>query len=306
MTSCHSFILFWPSFYFNDPVRRQIVTKITDSLTSLFESSEQSFLLESVLHKSAILHLLGRLVLANVGPLQSLTRVSVSPNSQREINLGIPSQAGVVNFYVFFSSRCSRFLGNISLSSLVSQDFCIELLFLLSIFKILWNNFFFSPQFSRFQKSFSTLDIQDVVPCFSSKLGIPLTFVLRNILDERSNPPVKTNGCGWLFVVWSPLILPCGLPANDHPHRPESHRQCLSKLFLFSFYSRNKRKYFFKYSLPLQCRCYSRSPCAAIQGPWALSFQVHAPRSNVFWLYHLPYLRRHSRSLMAQRNDREI
>ena len=178
----------------------------------------------------------------------------------------------------FFSSQFSRFLENISLSSLVSQDFCIELLFLLSIFKILWNNFFFSPQFSRFQKSFSTLDIQDVVPCFSSKLGIPLTFVLRNILDERSNPPVKTNGCGWLFVVWSPLILPCGLPADDHPHRPESHRQCLSKLFPFFLSTLEIKGNIFLNILFL-------SSAVAIRGPPALPFKV-------LGLSHFRYMRR--------------
>ena len=68
---------------------------------------------------------------------QSLTRVSISRNSRREITLGFPSRAGEMNFHVSFSSRFSRFWENISLSPLGSQDFCIELLFLLSIFKIL-------------------------------------------------------------------------------------------------------------------------------------------------------------------------
>ena len=69
--------------------------------------------------------------------IQSLTRVSISKNSRREITLGFPSRAGEMNFHVSFSSRFSRFWENISLSPLGSQDFCIELLFLLSIFKIL-------------------------------------------------------------------------------------------------------------------------------------------------------------------------
>ena len=99
-----------------------------------------------------------------LGTRQTLTRVSISRNSRREITLGFPSRAGEVNFYVSFSSRFSRFRENISLSPLGSQDFCIELLFLLSIFKILENNFSFSSRFSRFCRtiSLSPLDFQDL------------------------------------------------------------------------------------------------------------------------------------------------
>ena len=61
---------------------------------------------------------------------------------------------------------------NISLSSLSSQDFCIELLFLLSIVKILLNNFSVSSQFSRFCKTISLfpLDFQDFVEQLISPL----------------------------------------------------------------------------------------------------------------------------------------
>ena len=52
-----------------------------------------------------------------------------------------------------FSSRFSRFLEKVSLSPLVSKDFYIQLLFLLSIFKTLYNNFSFSSLFSRFKKN---------------------------------------------------------------------------------------------------------------------------------------------------------
>ena len=138
----------------------------------------------------------------------------------------------VLNFS--FSSRFSRFCKTISLSPLDFQD--------------LQNNFSSSSRFSRFcrtlslspldfqdlKKSFSPLDIRDFFPCFSLKLGLrclPLTFIFhlrRNILNERWNPPAKTNGCWCLFVVWSHPRSPCGLPADDHPHRPESHQQSLS------------------------------------------------------------------------------
>ena len=140
-----------------------------------------------------------------------------------------------------FSSRFSRFSRTISLSPLDFQD-CVELfLFLLSIFKILYNTFSFSSRFPRFKKIFSSLDIQDFVPCFSSKLGLrclPLTFVFhlrRNILDGRRNPPANNNGCGWLFVVWSLPRSPFGLPCEDHPHRPESHQHSPSHCPLSSF-----------------------------------------------------------------------
>ena len=56
---------------------------------------------------------------------QSLTRVLISRNSRSEITLGFPSRAGEVKFHVSFSSRFSRFLENISLSPLVSQNFNI-------------------------------------------------------------------------------------------------------------------------------------------------------------------------------------
>jgi len=84
---------------------------------------------------------------------QTLTRVSISRNSRREITVGFPSRAGEVNFRVSFSSRFSRFLENISLSPLVSQDLYIQILFLLSVFKILHNHFSFSSRFSRFKKN---------------------------------------------------------------------------------------------------------------------------------------------------------
>ena len=141
-----------------------------------------------------------------------------------------------------------------SRSPLDFQDFEKSFLFLLSVLKIFVLNFSFSSRFSRFcrtlslcfldfqdlNKSFSSLDIQDFVPCFSSKLGLrclPLTFVFhlgRNILDKRRNPPAS-NGCGWLFVVWSLPRSPFGLPGDDHPHRPESHQQSPSHCPLSSF-----------------------------------------------------------------------
>ena len=70
-------------------------------------------------------------------PKQTLTRVSVSRISQREITLGFLSPAGEMNFHVSFSSRFSRCWENISLSPLVFRDIYIEILFLFSIFKIL-------------------------------------------------------------------------------------------------------------------------------------------------------------------------
>ena len=95
--------------------------------------------------------------------LQTLTRVSISRNSRREITPGFLSRAGEMNFHVSFSSQFSRFWENISLSPLVFWDFYSENLFLLSIFKILQNNFSFSSRFSRFCRtiSFSPLDFQD-------------------------------------------------------------------------------------------------------------------------------------------------
>ena len=92
-----------------------------------------------------------------------------------------------------------------SRSPLDFQDFEKSFLFLLSVLKIFVLNFSFSSRFSRFcktlslslldfqdlKKSFSSLDIQDFVPCFSSKLGLrclPLTFLFhlrRNILEKE-------------------------------------------------------------------------------------------------------------------------
>ena len=77
---------------------------------------------------------------------QTLTRVSISRNSRREMTHSFLSRAGEVNFHFSFSSRFSRFWGKNSLSLLVSQDSFIEFLFLLSIFKILQTNFSFSSR----------------------------------------------------------------------------------------------------------------------------------------------------------------
>ena len=145
----------------------------------------------------------------------------------------------VLNFS--FSSRLSRFYRTISLSPLDFQDFVEQFLFLFSIFKICITLSLSLLDFQDLKKSFSSLGIQDFVPCFSSKLGLrclPLTFVFhlrRNTLDKRRNPPANNNGCGWLFVVWSLLRSPFGPPGDDHPHRPESHQQSPSYFPLSSF-----------------------------------------------------------------------
>ena len=83
--------------------------------------------------------------------------------------------------------------------------------------------------------------ISEIFPRFSLKLGLrclSLTFIFhrrRNILNERWNPLAKTNGCWCLLVVWSHPRSPCGLSADDHPHRPESHQQSLSHCPLSNF-----------------------------------------------------------------------
>ena len=120
-------------------------------------------------------------------------------------SLVLLSNFKILRKHFSFSSRFTRFLYWTSLSPLDFQDFVEQFLFLLSIFNILKNNFSFSSRFSRFSrtlslspldfqdlnKSFSPLDIQDFVPCFSSKLGLrclSLTFVFhlrRNILEEK-------------------------------------------------------------------------------------------------------------------------
>ena len=56
-------------------------------------------------------------------PKQTLTRVSVSRISQREITLGFLSPAGEMNFHVSFSSRFSRFSKQIISSSRYTR-FC--------------------------------------------------------------------------------------------------------------------------------------------------------------------------------------
>ena len=125
-----------------------------------------------------------------------------------------------------------------SLSSWRNEFSCLVLL---SIFKILRNYFSFPSWFTRFLSwtSLSPLDFQDFVKQFPFLLSIfeicrtislpPLDFqdfvehFLFLILNERWNPLAKTSGCWWLFVVWSHPRSPCGLPADDNPHRPESH-----------------------------------------------------------------------------------
>merc|ERR1712074_217627 len=74
---------------------------------------------------------------------QTLTRVSISRNSQREMIQIFPSRSREANFHVSFSSRFSRLENNfsfffrpISLSPLDFQDFWRKFLCLLSIFKI--------------------------------------------------------------------------------------------------------------------------------------------------------------------------
>ena len=89
--------------------------------------------------------------------VQTLTRVSISRNSRREMTEIFLSRSWEVNFHFSFSSRFSRIEGKFSLSPLDFQDlrknslsFGDQFLFLLSIFKILETNFSFSSRFSRF------------------------------------------------------------------------------------------------------------------------------------------------------------
>ena len=75
---------------------------------------------------------------------QTLTRVSISRNSRREMIQIFLSRSREANFHVSFSSRFSRIGGKVSLSPLDFQDlkiislsFLDPFLFLLSTFKIL-------------------------------------------------------------------------------------------------------------------------------------------------------------------------
>ena len=75
---------------------------------------------------------------------QTLTRVSISRNSRREMIQIFLSRSREANFHVLFSSRFSRIGGKVSLSPLDFQDlkiislsFLDPFLFLLSTFKIL-------------------------------------------------------------------------------------------------------------------------------------------------------------------------
>ena len=93
---------------------------------------------------------------------QTLTRVSISRNSWREMTHSFPSQAGEVDFHISFSSRVSRFWEQkFSFSSRFSRSF-IKIIFLLSIFKILKTDFSFSSQFVKcwYWESLSLLNFQ--------------------------------------------------------------------------------------------------------------------------------------------------
>ena len=103
------------------------------------------------------------------GSVQTLTRVSISRNSRREMTHSFPSQAGEVDFHISFSSRVSRFWEQkFSFSSPFSRSF-IKILFLLSILKILKTDFSFSSQFVKYWywESLSLLDFQDYFLFFS-------------------------------------------------------------------------------------------------------------------------------------------
>ena len=86
---------------------------------------------------------------------QTLTRVSISRNSRREMIQIFLSRSREANFHVSFSSRFSRIGGKVSLSPLDFQDlkiislsFLDPFLFLLSTFKILEKISLFSSRFS--------------------------------------------------------------------------------------------------------------------------------------------------------------
>ena len=116
----------------------------------------------------------------------------------------------------FYTSKCKKKVKfNRKIVSLVGESFYTKGCKSVKVnFYTLWCN-------GQHSKEYPTFKIRSEV--FSRHPHFP--HKRRNILGKRWNPLAKTNGCGWLFVVWRHPRSPFGLPADDHPHSPKSHQQ---------------------------------------------------------------------------------
>jgi len=117
---------------------------------------------------------------------QTLTRVSISRNSRREMTQIFLSRSWEANFHVSFSSRFSRIGETVSLSPLDFQDFLDQFLFLLSIFKILK------------KISLSPLDFRDFLNQHFSNWS--LSMICQNMLLSLSHLITFTQLPDWFLT----------------------------------------------------------------------------------------------------------
>ena len=148
---------------------------------------------------------------------QTLTRVSISRNSRREMIQIFLSRSREANFHVSLSSRFSRIEGKVSLSPLDFEDLK-KFLFLLLIFKIFETHFSFSSRFSRFWRKFLCL------------LSIFKIFLINILIIDHWAWYVKI--CFYHFIIW-PLSLSSNCPTGSWPHPDTvSNKDCRKGKFL--------------------------------------------------------------------------
>ena len=129
---------------------------------------------------------------------QTLTRVSISRNSRREMIHIFLSRSREANFHVSFSSRFSRLENNFS--------------------------FFFRPI------SLSPLDFQDFWRKFLCLLSIFKIFLINILLIDHWAWYVKI--CFYHFIIW-PLSLSSNCPTGSWPHPDTaSDKDCRKGKFL--------------------------------------------------------------------------